>query len=342
MNEEKLQQLRIAAEHKRRSTTSLWIILFGVLAVIAAVFYFAVPRAADNIRNNLKSSGTTNSASMTNATRSTGPKSQSGKPGADQATGTSSPAPSGRVDGSVLTVSGYIIARERIELSPRFMAVVKWIGVKKGDSVTNGQVVVLLDDAEYKARLLETEGRLSNALVGVARAELDLKRTSELVRTKIETEKTYDEARLQLEAARASQQEVQGQLQLLQTYLDWTVIRSPIDGVVLEKLVDPNELVTPQSFGGTRGPSTALIAMADLKDLQVEIDVNESDLSKISLNQKCKISPEAFPDHRYDGLVAEIAPEASRQKGTLQIKVQILRPDAYLTPELSAKVDFIK
>jgi HlyD family secretion protein len=342
MNEEKLQQLRIASEHKRRSTSSLWIILFGVLGVIAAVAFFAVPRATDNIRNNLKSSGTTKDASKPNSTKSAESKLQPGSQSSGPAAGTSLPAPSGQIEGSVLTVSGYIVAHERIELSPRFMAVVKWIGVKKGDSVTNGQVIVLLDDAEYKARLVETEGRLSNALVGVTRAELDFKRTSELVRNRIETDKALDDARLQLDAARAAYQEVQGQVQLLQTYLDWTVIRSPIDGVVLEKLVDPNELVTPQSFGGTRGPSTALIAMADLKDLQVEIDVNESDLSKIHLNQKCKISPEAYPDRLYEGLVAEIAPEASRQKGTLQIKVQILKPDSFLTPELSAKVDFIK
>ena len=133
-----------------------------------------------------------------------------------------------------------------------------------------------------------------------------------------------------------------GAHQVAKTFLDWTIIRSPINGVVLEKLVNPNELVVPQSFGGTRGPSTALLAVADLKDLQVEIDVNEADLSKISLQQKCRVSPEAYPDKSYPGVVAEIAPEANRSKGTLQIKVQILNPDKFLTPELSAKVDFLK
>lgn len=69
--------------------------------------------------------------------------------------------------------------------------------------------------------------------------------------------------------------------------------------------------------------------------------LNESDLAKIFLNQKCRVSPEAYPDKVYDGYVAEMAPEANRQKGTLQIKVQILNPDRFLTPELSAKVDFL-
>ena len=59
------------------------------------------------------------------------------------------------------------------------------------------------------------------------------------------------------------------------------------------------------------------------------------------LGQHCRVSPEAYLDRSYEGLVAEIAPEASRQKGTLQIKVQVKNPDRFLTPELSAKVVFL-
>jgi RND family efflux transporter MFP subunit len=199
-----------------------------------------------------------------------------------------------------------------------------------------------LDDAEYKARLIESEGRVASAKATVDRAEHDFERVSQLVKTDIESKKAHDDARTQLDAARADLKQAEGAYELAKTYLDWTTIRSPINGVVLEKLVNPNELVVPQSFGGTRGPSTALLAVADLKDLQVEIDVNEADLSKISLQQKCRVSPEAYPEKVYPGYVAEIAPEANRAKGTLQIKVQIENPDKFLTPELSAKVEFLK
>ena len=243
---------------------------------------------------------------------------------------------------SVLTVNGYIINRERIEISPRFLGVVKWIGVKKGDAVTNGQVVVQLDDAEFRSRLLEAEGQLSNAQAAVERDTLNYERITNLIRTATESQQNADNARLALVSDRAMLQSAQGSYALAKTYIDWCVIRSPINGVVLEKLVNPGELVMPQSFGGTRGPSTALLAVADLKDLQVEIDVNEADLSKISLGQKCRVSPEAYPEKTYAGFVAEIAPEADRAKGTLQIKVQIVNPDNFLTPQLSAKVDFLK
>ena len=242
----------------------------------------------------------------------------------------------------MLIVSGYIVNRERIEISPRFMGVVKWIGVKKGDAVTNNQVVVLLDDTEFKARMQEAEGQLANAKAGLSKAELDLARVTQLAKTSIESQKTLDDARLALDSAKAGVATAEGTRNVAKTYIEWCTIRSPINGVVLEKLVDPNELVTPQSFGGTRGPSTALIAVADPQDLQVEIDMNEADLAKVSLNQQCRVSPEAYPDKTYEGFVAEIAPEANRAKGTLQIKVQVKQPDRFLTPELSAKVEFLK
>jgi HlyD family secretion protein len=190
--------------------------------------------------------------------------------------------------------------------------------------------------------LAQAEGQLANAKAMMAKDDLSYQRIHQLRTTDIESKQAEDDSRLLLEADRAGVRAAEGAADVARTYVEWCTIHSPINGVVLEKLANPNELVMPQSFGGTRGPSTALLAVADTKDLQVEIDVNEADLSKISLGQKCRVSPEAYPDKTYGGVVAEIAPEADRAKGTLQIKVQILSPDRFLTPELSAKVEFLK
>lgn len=323
MDSEKLRALQIRPEAKKRPQRSLWVIFLLVAFFTAAGAFFAWPKKGEERRF------------------LPGDKAPSPSQGSNGVAATNAAKASTRTDGAVLTVSGYIVNRERIELSPRFMGLVKWIGVKKGDTVTKDQVLVRLDDAEQKARLLEAEGRLANTAAVVKKAELDYTRIKRLIADKTETPQAEDDARLKLEAARASAQEAQGTVELAKTYLDWTVIRSPINGVVLEKLVDAGELVTPQSFGGARGPSTAFLAMADPKDLQVEVDLNESDLSKVFLNQKCRVSPEAYPDKNYDGHVAEIAPEANRQKGTLQVKVQVHEPDQFMTPELSAKVDFL-
>jgi HlyD family secretion protein len=329
MNAEKLRALQINPEAKARSPASVWLIFLGVAVITAIVAYFAWPRKDDERR---VFGGTdkkpASAAAAAPAGRST------------NVPGSASTA-AGPVSGSVLTVSGYIVNRERIEVSPRFLGQVKWIGVRKGDAVTNGQVLVLLDDAEQQARVRETESRVANARAALEKAEIDHRRVNLLMADKIETQQAQDDARLRLDATRASLKEAEAALDLARTYLNWTVIRSSLDGVVLEKLVDAGELVTPQSFGGTRGPSTALLAIADPKDLQVEIDLNEADLAKVFRGQKCKVSPEAYLEKTYDGFLTEIAPEANRQKGTLQVKVQILRPDEFLTPELSAKVDFL-
>jgi HlyD family secretion protein len=336
MNQDKLASLKIPPAAKRRSRGTLYAILIGVTVVTVLALYETRFWSRDGER-------VFRGAGKATETRASG----SASGASVQAAGV--PAPSGptatsaasAATNAVLIVSGYIINRERIELSPRFMGVVKWIGVRKGDFVTNDQVVVLLDDAEYRARLAEQMARLESARINVEKAELTWRRIQQLATQRIESEQLEDDARLAVEAARAVVREVEGQIALTKTYLDWCVIRSPINGVVLEKMVDPNELVTPQSFGGTRGPSTALISVADPRDLQVEIDLNETDVSKVFLGQKCRVSPEAYLDRDYEGVVAEIAPEASRQKGTLQIKVQILNPDKFLTPELSAKVEFL-
>lgn len=329
MKTDKLNELRIDPALKARPAKSYLGIFVVVLLLTGAAIYYAIPRQGDD-RRLVKGDGTAAKPS-TNMPGATAVKAAAPAP----------PAPAATPGETILTVSGYVIPRERIELSPRFMGTVKWIGVKKGDAVTNNQVVVLLDDAEYRARQKETQGRLASATATLKKAELQYERVKALASASIESKQMEDDMRLNVESARALVQEIQGGLQWIDTYIDWCVIRSPIDGVVLEKLVDPNELVTPQSFGGTRGPSTALISMADLKDLQVEIDLNEADVAKVTVGQKCKVSPEAYPDRSYDGYVAEKAPEANRQKGTLQVKVQIQNPDKFLTPELTAKVDFL-
>ena len=344
MNEQ-LERLRIASHRKKRSAVSTWAIFIGVAAVTVAILVFAVPRASDDDRSGMKSGVRSSRESATD--RADKDLAARSKPVATSTNATASAsgsgtAGSGSVEGSVLTVSGYIVARERIEISPRFMGVVKWIGVRKGDTVTNGQVVVLLDDAEYRARLAENDGALAVARVAVERARIDLRRATDLVQRKVEMEKVLDDARLALQSAEAQILQIEGARKTIQTWMDWCVIRSPVNGLVLEKLVDPNELVTPQTFGGTRGPSTSLVAVADLGDLQVELDINESDLAKVFIGQECVLMPRAFRDHKYKGSVVEIAPEASRQKGTLQVKVQIREPDRFLTPELSATVDFLK
>jgi RND family efflux transporter MFP subunit len=319
--QEALSRLAIPPEKKgRRKSGPVLILVFVAAAIAVGLILFAATGKTDR----------------------TPISSPTGNGSGAKAEATPAPAAPAKPGDIVLTVSGYVIPRERIAISPKFQGTVTWIGVKKGDAVKKDDVLVKLEDSEQRARVQEAQGQLALAEAQLTNALINFERQQALSGRNIDSVSALDEARRARDTAAAQVTIAQGQLALAQTYLDWCTIRAPIDGTILEKLVNPNELVTPQSFGGGRGPSTTFLAMADLRDLQVEVDLSEVDTPKVHLNQPCRISPEAYPDRKYDGRVAEIAPEANRSKGTLQVKVQIKAPDESLTPELTAKVDFLK
>jgi HlyD family secretion protein len=108
---------------------------------------------------------------------------------------------------------------------------------------------------------------------------------------------------------------------------------------VLERLVELGEMVTT-SFAGDRGAKSAVVSLADLNDLRVELDISQADFNRISPEHDCVMTPEAYPERKYPCNIAEISPEANRQKGTIQVKVKVLEPDSFLRPELTARVTF--
>jgi len=294
----------------------------------------------------------------------------------------------------VLTAGGYIVAHHTIHVGSKVVGRVAWIGIEKGDRVRQDQVLVRLEDSEFraqwaqaKASLGSTEANLrklengsrpeeieqAQAAVEQAEAEfqnagITLRRTQQLAAATVASPQQldndqagYDVAKAKLasarknfelvrigprrediELARAQVEQAQGALDYAKTMLDATVIRSPIDGVVLERSVERGEMVSTMNLGGTGGGVEASVAsLADPNDLQVELDISQNDFSKISPNQSTSLTADAYPDRIYQGVVAEIAPEANRQKATIQVKVKVLEPDAYLRPEMNAHVSFL-
>ena len=84
-----------------------------------------------------------------------------------------------------------------------------------------------------------------------------------------------------------------------------------------------------------------MVSLADLNDLQVELDIAQNDFAKLSPRQRAIINTDAYPDRKYQGVIFEVSPEANRQKATVQIKVKVLNPDDYLRPEMNASVAFL-
>lgn len=291
-----------------------------------------------------------------------------------------------------LNATGYIVAHHKIQVASKVVGKVAWIGVEKGDLVSEGQIIVRLEDAEFVAQLRQAQGNLATAEarllelkngarpeeIGAAKANLESAQ-ADLANAKVtfvRVQKMVDEgvaarqqlddakARFEVQSARAASLErtyelvrsgprpealmqAQGQLtqarglvDLYQTQLDDTVIRAPIAGTILERIVEKGEFVTT-GFVGDRGAKGYVVSMANLRHLQVELDINQADFARLHRGQQAIVTTDAYPDRKYEGTIDEISPEANRQKATVQVKVRVERPDEYLRPEMNASVVFV-
>lgn len=300
----------------------------------------------------------------------------------------------GDVGGVVLSAGGYIVAHHKINVNSKVTGRVKWIGVEKGDKVKEGQVLVRLEDDEFRAQYDQARGAVENARayydelqhgsrpeeiqqaqhnLDEARAtaandKITLDRTKELYAQGVMSKQAYDDATAKYESdqqrmnslnqafalsklgpraeeiarAKGALLQAEGQAAYAKSLLDATVIRAPVTGTILERKVEKGELLTAQ-FASTAegGPQGSVVALADLNDLQVELDIAQNDFSRLKPRQKGIVTVDAFPNLKWDGEIAEMSPEANRQKATVQVKVQIKNPDEHLRPDMNATVKFL-
>jgi HlyD family secretion protein len=293
---------------------------------------------------------------------------------------------------SVLSASGYVVAHHKIAVGAKVMGRVAWIGVEKGDTVQEGQVLVRLEDSEFRAQVNQAQANLAAAQArldglrtgsrpeeklkdkaAVLQAEANLKnaeaeyqRTESLYRSGVSSKAEFDRALAQrdsaaamlqaarqssamtdigprkeeIRAAEAEVQQMRAALDYANTQLAATEIKAPVAGTVLERIVERGEMVSPSAFGGS-GARTSVVDLADLTDLQVEIDISQTEFARLKHSQRAEIIPEAYPNLRFTGFIEEIAPEANRAKSTVQVKVKVENPNEQLRPEMNARVNFL-
>ncbi|HKG80225.1 MAG TPA: efflux RND transporter periplasmic adaptor subunit [Pyrinomonadaceae bacterium] len=293
---------------------------------------------------------------------------------------------------SVLSASGYVVAHHKIAVGAKVMGRVAWIGVEKGDTVQEGQVLVRLEDSEFRAQvnqatanLAAAQARLDQLRTGsrpqeklkdkaaVLQAEANLKnaeaeyqRSEALYRAGVASKAEFDRALAQrdsaaamvqaarqssamtdigprkeeIRAAEAEVQQMKAALDYANTQLDATAIKAPVSGTVLERIVERGEMVSPSAFGGS-GARTSVVDLADLTDLQVELDISQTDFARLKTSQRAEIIPDAYPNLKFTGFIEEIAPEANRAKSTVQVKVKVENPNEQLRPEMNARVNFL-
>src|SRR5215203_1521788 len=293
---------------------------------------------------------------------------------------------------SLLTASGYVVAHHKIAVGAKVMGRVAWIGVEKGDLVQEGQLLVRLEDSEFRAQVNQAQANLAAAQARLDRlrtgsrpeeklkdkaavlqaeanlknAEAEYQRTDSLYRSGVSSKAEYDRALAQrdsaaamlqaarqssamtdigprkeeIRAAEAGVQQMRAALDYANTQLAATEIKAPVTGTVLQRIVERGEMVSPSAFGGS-GARTSVVDLADLTDLQVELDISQTDFARLKMSQKAEIFPEAFPNLRFTGFIEEIAPEANRAKSTVQVKVKVENPNEQLRPEMNARVNFL-
>jgi RND family efflux transporter MFP subunit len=260
---------------------------------------------------------------------------------------------SGGGGATVLNASGYVTARRRATVASKITGRLVEVHVEEGVPVQGGQVLARLDDSQHRASLALAESRLESAQRAIRQTEaqlelarLTLGRTRRLVgagvvdREKLdegETEVVTLEARLALE-----QQQVvvaEREVVLQGTRLDDTVIRAPFDGVVVSKDAQPGEMVSPNSAGGgfTR---TGICTIVDMGSLEIEVDVNESYISRVHPAQRVEAILDAYPDWRIPGKVITTIPTADRQKATVLVRIGFDKLDPRILPDMGIKVAF--
>lgn len=256
---------------------------------------------------------------------------------------------------TTVTANGYVVARTRAAVAAKIPGRLATLDVGEGSLVRKGAVIARLENADYEAAVEEARANVAMASAQriEAQAERDQARRDRdrLLRIRAEradltspqdienAENRFAQSDARANAAAARVDAAAASLRFAEATLESTVIRAPFTGTVLRKEAEVGEVVAPSVGGGlTRG---AVVTMADLQTLEVEVDVNEAYIGRVRHGQGARIVLDAYPDTGFRGVVRQVVPTADRQRATVQVKVSITDRDSRILPEMGARVDFL-
>jgi RND family efflux transporter MFP subunit len=258
-------------------------------------------------------------------------------------------------DAAVLSASGYITARRMATVASRITGQLTEVVVEEGMRVAAGDVLARLDDRIAKNDLdrAQAEQRAAQAQVDSGKAQLAeakrvLARVENLKKTDFSSEAALTDSRATMERLTAGLASDRAQVDVAafrvqgaREQLDLHVIRAPFAGVVTEKTAQPGEVVSPMSAGGgfTR---TGVCTIVDMSSLEIEVDVNESYIGRVSAGQRVTATLDAYPDWEIPARVIAIIPSANREKATVRVRIGLETDDARILPDMGVKVAFRK
>jgi HlyD family secretion protein len=254
---------------------------------------------------------------------------------------------------TLLNASGYVTARRLATVSSKVTGRVVEVMIEEGMSVAEGQVLARLDSTNVEAnlRLVQAQAEAARSGLGETEALLEeasrnLLRTESLASAAVAARAELDRARSERDALqarllrqRAEVTVAERQVALWQQQLDDTIIRAPYAGVVVSKNAQAGEMISPISAGGgfTR---TGICTIVDMTSLEVEVDVNESYINRVSAGQPVVVTLDSYPDWQIAARVIAIVPTADRQKATVRVRVGFDELDARILPDMGLKVAF--
>jgi HlyD family secretion protein len=238
-----------------------------------------------------------------------------------------------------ISANGYVVARTKASVSAKIPGRMEYLGVNEGSRVKKGEVIARIESADQRAAIGSAVASVAQVEAQLAQARRDLDRAQKLLAAQVLSPADLENARTRVGVLEAQLGSAKAQLQQANVELENTRVRAPFDGTVLRKDAEVGEIVAPSSAGGglTR---TAIVTMADLATLEVEVDVNEAYIAQVHNGEPARITLDAYPDTSFAGSVRQVVPTADRQKATVLVKVSILDRDPRILPEMGAKVDF--
>lgn len=245
---------------------------------------------------------------------------------------------------TLLTGSGYVVTRHKyIIVGTKILGQIVEEPIEEGQRVKKGDLLARIDDRDYQAQLRQAIANRDLTDANLRLMTAKAQRQHELYSAGIISKDDFDISENALAVAQSSLRRDEAAIDYAKFEVNQCMIVSPIDGVVLQKY---RELGDTINYGGqvqAGGGATDIAQLADTADMRAEVDINESDISKLSMGMPALVVPDAYPDARFDATLVKIYPEADRQKATVRVEVQIRQPNlAIIKPEMSVKANFLE
>jgi HlyD family secretion protein len=254
---------------------------------------------------------------------------------------------------TALNATGRVTAQRKAAVSTKATGRLEFLGVLEGSVVKEGDILARIENKDVtatqdqaRASVRAAKANLEQGLAEMRDAQSNLTRSEDLAKKNFISGATLDTAKARYDKAKAAVASLNGAIGVAEANMratavsvEQTLIRAPFDGVVLTKNANVGDIITP--FSSAADSKGAVVNMADMSTLEVEADVSETSISKISVGQPVQIQLDAFPDLRIPGKVSRTVPTVDRSKATLLVKIEFVERDPRVLPDMSAKVSFL-